>query len=210
MYTYESALHNDAAARSELQVSMLISCYEAAKGFLDHFMQYRLGCLAQLTIVQLSQLMNTLILMVRLSRPLTSVKGWDATAVRSIGKVETYIDALYRGVSDASLPPSLGAAIPETLFLWLRLLSDGMKKWLRAGGVTLESPYMMTNRRHSDRDGAPNNEDSAVSATPDIFKNALNVDGLMEDMILSDGFWGNFAWDWPSSHGATTDDVLNP
>jgi len=209
VYLYESAFHNDAAARTNLQTSMLVSCYEACKDCLEHFVKHNAEVLAYLTIVQWSLFLNTLILMVRLSRPLSSIKAWDATSVRSIAKVENYIDAFMRVITGSRNDDSSMAARPETLFLWLRLLGDGMKKWLTRGGIVLDNQYPSQPGEQVDVHVGSSAAGLSMTEAANTVTDPLNVDGMMEDVAFDDGFLGNFVWDWSGQPGATMGEFFN-
>lgn len=182
---------------------MLLSCYEACKEFLDHFVERALAELPYITIIQITQLINTVILMVRLSQPLPAVEGWDHTAVRSIAKVEVYLNALARRACEKPDVTQTIPGMPETLFLWFRLMVEGLKKSLAMAGVLLEDqhPLHANERQDGDVGFAINTDVNGMSAeTLDCAqapRGGFFMDGIMDNVTFDDGFWGSFVWDLP-------------
>ena len=105
----------------------LMQCAVAIKDYMDDVLARPPITLHQVAIVEWTNLLEILVLMARVSRPLPHTAGWEAGALASMLQPDTIIDALCAHMNSAPAGDPL-APRHEVLLQWFRRVCDSIKK----------------------------------------------------------------------------------
>lgn len=108
---------------------VLIQCACAIKEYLDDFISRPPATLHQMSILDWSNLIEILVLMARVSKPVPNTSSWEAGALTSMLQPEVMLDAIWNHANSA--PPN-DALAPrhDALLQSLRRICDGVKRLL--------------------------------------------------------------------------------
>ncbi|TKA82905.1 hypothetical protein B0A55_01164 [Friedmanniomyces simplex] len=186
----------------------LIQCACAIKEYVDDLLGRPPILLHQIAIVDWTNLLEILILMARVSKPLPNTGGWEAGALSSMLQPEAILDALHAHMAAALTGDPL-APRHEGQLQWFRGVCDNIKKRIlqeRTGGVgTLllhDSPYetvhsLGLNGQSAQGRFRPVNEpygsELPIPRQPEHQgPKAFDSFSLFDGGLLDDSFWNNF------------------
>ncbi|KAF2171967.1 hypothetical protein M409DRAFT_63492 [Zasmidium cellare ATCC 36951] len=119
---------------------ILIQCACAIKEYLENLTSRPPPTLHQLPIVDWAHLLEILVLMARISKPLPNTSSWEAGALASMLQPDVVLDGLWNHANSA---PSNDPLAPrhEALLQSLRRVCDGVKRILATGQSGSEGKF---------------------------------------------------------------------
>lgn len=116
--------------------SALIQCACAIKEYVDELMARPPSTLHQMALVDWVNLLEILVLMARVFKPLPSTGGWEAGALTSMLQPDLALDAICSHMMSAPANDTLSPR-NEQLLQWLRSISEGIKRQISLDGATV-------------------------------------------------------------------------
>lgn len=111
--------------------SILIQCACTIKEYVDELLAKPYSTIHQICIVDWANLLEILVLMSRVFRPLPSAGGWEAGALTSMLQPEMAIDSIFSHTSAAPIDPLIPRH--EPLLHFFRNLCESIKRGSAAG-----------------------------------------------------------------------------
>lgn len=192
-------------------IATLIQCASAIKDYLDDVLARLPTTLHHMAIVDWTNLLEILVIMARVARPLPSTVGWEAGALTSMLQPEVMLDSLVNHMASATAGDPM---MPrhEAQVQWFRAVCKSIKKRIlheRADGDsalrgndslydTVHSLGQHSIQKDTDSRFRPVNEPgSAESPFPvvaDADESRMNdFFDLLSNGELDDGMWSNFS-----------------
>ena len=112
--------------------STLIQCACAIKEYIDDVLARPPITLHQIAIVDWTNLLEVLVLMAQVAKPLPNAVGWEAGALSSMLQPEAMLDAICAHMASAPLGDNLNPR-HEAQLQWLRGVCDDIKRRLASG-----------------------------------------------------------------------------
>lgn len=113
--------------------AMLIQCACSIKEYVDDVLSRPYATIHQISVVDWANLLEVLVLMSRVSRPLPSAGGWEAGALTSMLQPEMALDSVLSHMANASAADPLSPR-HESLIHFFRNLCEAIKRGSAAGG----------------------------------------------------------------------------
>ncbi|KAK5120950.1 hypothetical protein LTR85_005734 [Meristemomyces frigidus] len=187
----------------------LIQCACAIKEHLDDILDRPPITLHQVAIVDWTNLLEILVLMAQVAKPLPNTVGWEAGALTSMPQPEAMLYAICNHMASAPVGDSLNPR-HEARLQWFRGICDSIKKRIlreRIRGSAVDTDDSQYDTVHSlGQNGAQRSSDSRFRSVNEPYNTEMPLPGatgvheggsygsfnLLDKGVLDDGFWSNF------------------